>query len=94
MTLHRPSNVDNPQKLKDLMASLQDISKELPVIFPIHPRTRHRLNGFFNSGNSHNLNLLEPIGYLDFLALQRKASLVITDSGGIQEETTYLMCLA
>ncbi len=90
LTLHRPSNVDNPQKLNELMTSLQDISDKLPVIFPIHPRTRQRLNGFFDSNNSPNLHLLEPIGYLDFLALQRKASLVITDSGGIQEETTYL----
>ena len=76
------------------MTSLQDISEELPVIFPIHPRTRQRLNGFFDSGKPQNLHLLDPIGYLDFLALQRKASLVIRDSGGIQEETTYLMCLA
>ena len=82
--------MDNPQKLHELMTSLQDISEELPVIFPLHPRTRQRLNGFFDSGNSQNLHLLDPIGYLDFLALQSKASLVITDSGGIQEETTYL----
>lgn len=93
VTLHRPSNVDEPQMLAEIMAALADISRSLPVIFPIHPRTRQRLrdlNLLEPKSTEQNLTFLNPIGYLDFLALQRHAKLVITDSGGIQEETTYL----
>lgn len=89
-TLHRPSNVDDPAMLEQIMAALFDIGQQLPVIFPIHPRTRQRLQNTQYAICSTQLHLLEPLSYLDFLALQRHAALVITDSGGIQEETTYL----
>lgn len=87
VTLHRPSNVDDPDELARIVAALAEIGRELPVAFPVHPRTRARLRAL---PAAEGLRLLEPQGYLDFLALQRHATLVITDSGGIQEETTYL----
>jgi len=92
-TLHRPSNVDDPAMLKEIIAAFTDISRDVPVIFLIHPRTCQRLSdlNLLNQKSAiQNLKFLEPVGYLDFLALQRHAALVITDSGGIQEETTYL----
>jgi len=91
VTLHRPSNVDDPTMLKQIIETLGEISRDLPIVFPIHPRTRERIaaNKIKIRGNG-NLQLTDPIGYLDFLCLQQKAKLVITDSGGIQEETTYL----
>lgn len=90
VTLHRPSNVDNGSSLKAIMDALSEISKWIKVIFPVHPRTRKNLakNGIKQEGE--NFYLIDPLGYLDFLALQNCAGLVITDSGGIQEETTYL----
>lgn len=88
-TLHRPSNVDDPGQLGAISAALQQISRRLPVVFPAHPRTRQRLDAAgFTPGAA--LRLIEPLGYLDFLALQRSARLVLTDSGGVQEETTCL----
>ena len=90
VTLHRPSNVDDPTMLAEIMSTLVNISRDIPVIFPVHPRTRQQLqNSKFKIQNS-KLYLIEPLTYLDFLALQRHATLVITDSGGIQEETTYM----
>ncbi|HKF07055.1 MAG TPA: UDP-N-acetylglucosamine 2-epimerase (non-hydrolyzing) [Candidatus Sulfotelmatobacter sp.] len=91
VTLHRPSNVDDPVWLRDLLAILTDLSGQLSVIFPVHPRTRRRLNdiGIDHSANTR-LHLLEPLPYLEFIGLQRRATIVITDSGGIQEETTFL----
>lgn len=83
-----------PLMLAEIMAALADISRDVPVIFPIHPRTRQRLsdlNLLNPKSDNRDLNFLKPIGYLDFLALQSHAALVITDSGGgIQEETTFL----
>lgn len=90
VTLHRPSNVDNPAVLKEIISALLDISLDMPVIFPVHPRTRQRLETMWKATNHKQFHLIDPLGYLDFLALQRHAALVITDSGGIQEETTYL----
>jgi len=120
VTLHRPSNVDDLDWLRDLLITLTELSTQLSVIFPVHPRTRQRLqtltrvraetaaspdprslNETKGSGRGANpdagltrtapqLHLLDPLPYLEFLALQTKASLVITDSGGIQEETTFL----
>ncbi|NJP07783.1 MAG: UDP-N-acetylglucosamine 2-epimerase (non-hydrolyzing) [Chloroflexaceae bacterium] len=96
VTLHRPSNVDTPAMLTRIMATLAHISESLPVIFPIHPRTSKRLDDLplehkpWCMDTKARLHLVEPLGYLDFLALQRHATLVITDSGGIQEETTFL----
>jgi UDP-N-acetylglucosamine 2-epimerase (non-hydrolysing) len=88
VTLHRPSNVDEPEMLRSLLLTLAEISEEVPLLFPMHPRTRSRIEAFGLPIGS--LQLVEPLGYLDFLALQSQAALVITDSGGIQEETTYL----
>lgn len=90
VTLHRPSNVDNPVVLKKILASIDRIAARVPIIFPIHPRTRKKVKEIGIALNRRNFRLIEPLGYLDFLALQQKAALVITDSGGIQEETTYL----
>ncbi|HEX9697953.1 MAG TPA: UDP-N-acetylglucosamine 2-epimerase (non-hydrolyzing) [Acidobacteriota bacterium] len=88
VTLHRPANVDGVEALTRILATLDDLSARLPLVFPVHPRTREQVAaaGF----EASNLRLVEPLGYVDFLALQRAATLVITDSGGVQEETTYL----
>jgi UDP-N-acetylglucosamine 2-epimerase (non-hydrolysing) len=88
VTLHRPSNVDDSQSLKGILESLLEINEQLDVIFPVHPRTRQRVSEF--GLEVEKLRLLEPLPYIEFLALQRRAVVVITDSGGIQEETTYL----
>ena len=90
VTLHRPSNVDDPATLASIMAALDEIGRDLPLVFPMHPRTRQRLEGLRIGVNEARVQITEPLGYLDFLALQRHAALVITDSGGVQEETTYL----
>jgi UDP-N-acetylglucosamine 2-epimerase (non-hydrolysing) len=90
VTLHRPSNVDDPEVLTMIMGVFSEISHQIPVVFPVHPRTRQRLTALKLITDDPNIRLLEPMGYLDFLALQRHAALVITDSGGIQEETTFL----
>lgn len=87
-TLHRPSNVDSSLTLAELVGALAEISRRIPVLFPVHPRTRQRLRDVEEI--PEGLRLVEPFGYLDFLALQAHASLIITDSGGIQEEATYL----
>jgi UDP-N-acetylglucosamine 2-epimerase (non-hydrolysing) len=85
VTLHRPALVDGPL-LADAMASLSAVARELPVVFPVHPRTRKMLGGADYPG----VTLTDPVGYLDFLSLESEAAAVLTDSGGIQEETTYL----
>ena len=90
VTLHRPSNVDQPKALADLIEVLGRIGKQLPVLFAVHPRTRQRIVEFGLEAPSGGVRMLDPLGYLDFLALQRHAAVVITDSGGIQEETTFL----
>jgi len=92
LTMHRPGNVDTVEKLVELMQCILSISEELPVVFPCHPRTAKRLKEFDieNVKNNSSLKIVEPLGYLDFLKLQSEAKLVVTDSGGIQEETTYL----
>ncbi len=89
VTLHRPSNVDHPDTLSRLLAGLVALSERSPVVFPVHPRTRQMLQDIPSSA-SPNLKMLDPVGYVDFLCLQSQAELVVTDSGGIQEETTYL----
>ena len=88
VTLHRPSNVDESRVLKGILSSLLEISQQLAIVFPVHPRTRQRIAGF--GFNAPQLQLLDPLPYIEFLNLQRCATAVITDSGGIQEETTYL----
>jgi len=90
VTLHRPSNVDEPEMLRRIVATLSEISGELPVVFPMHPRTRQRLSALDLNQEIGRLGVVEPMGYLEFLALQRDARVVITDSGGVQEETTFL----
>src|SRR5437016_14493136 len=89
LTLHRPSNVDSTEKLSQLLGAIDAVAAEMPVIFPVHPRTKQRLT---QGGIQHHpqLRLIPPVGYLDFLCLLSKAKLVLTDSGGIQEETTAL----
>ncbi|HVZ59747.1 MAG TPA: UDP-N-acetylglucosamine 2-epimerase (non-hydrolyzing) [Terriglobales bacterium] len=88
VTLHRPSNVDDDHALKNILENLLEINSQLEVVFPIHPRTRRRIAEF--GMDVSKLHLAEPQPYIEFLALQRRATVVITDSGGIQEETTYL----
>ncbi|MCP5303463.1 MAG: UDP-N-acetylglucosamine 2-epimerase (non-hydrolyzing) [Pseudomonadales bacterium] len=88
VTLHRPSNVDEPVVAAELAKALQQIGQELPLIFPIHPRTLSRGDGLWESLSG--VKIVEPLGYLEFLGLMARARLVITDSGGIQEETTAL----
>ncbi len=93
VTLHRPSNVDDPDLLKKLMNGLVENSKKIKLIFAVHPRTRNNLeqNDMRDDLQNHdNLILIEPISYAPFMSLVKSAKLIITDSGGIQEETTYL----
>jgi UDP-N-acetylglucosamine 2-epimerase (non-hydrolysing) len=98
MTLHRPSNVDDPKTLEGILSAVSALATELPVFFPVHPRTRKNIANF---GLEHYLAQdkiapdagilpLDPLGYLDFLSLNDQARIVLTDSGGIQEETTVL----
>jgi UDP-N-acetylglucosamine 2-epimerase (non-hydrolysing) len=93
VTLHRPSNVDEPEVLGGILSALARIGARLPVVFPIHPRTRKNLAAFGllgARGLGDRVRLVEPLGYLDFLRLYSGARLVLTDSGGLQEETTAL----
>jgi len=105
LTLHRPSNVDNPKILRGILKALNELAKEIPVIFPAHPRTIKQIRNFkhqemvnyeenfLSEGlNNPNRNILTipPLGYIDFLCLMSNAAIVLTDSGGIQEETTIL----
>ena len=93
MTLHRPSNVDDKAILSGILDALEVIGERLPIVFPIHPRTRDRLDQFGLGDrvrNQRSLVLTEPLGYLDFLHLYSNSRLVLTDSGGVQEETTVL----
>jgi UDP-N-acetylglucosamine 2-epimerase (non-hydrolysing) len=93
MTLHRPSNVDDPDTLQGILSALDVVQARLPLVFPIHPRTRKNLVLFGLDAQvaaMKRLILTEPLGYLDFLCLMERARLVLTDSGGVQEETTIL----
>ena len=90
VTLHRPSNVDDPRKLIEMMHALDEIAEHVAVFFPVHPRTKKKIDEAGFVPRSQKLRLADPVGYLEFLALQEHAALVITDSGGIQEETTFL----
>ena len=93
LTLHRPSNVDHRDTFARILAALETITQTLPVIFPVHPRTRKTIASLGLSERvaaMKKLRLIEPLGYLDFLSLYSSARLVLTDSGGIQEETTFL----
>ena len=93
LTLHRPANVDDPTVFGRILQALEGISEQLPVIFPVHPRTRKRIAELgldARVANMKGLRLIDPLGYLDFLSLYSGARLVLTDSGGIQEETSVL----
>ena len=93
ITLHRPSNVDNMDTFEQIISAFEVIEKDMKLIFPIHPRTRKNIKATDlgkRVKDMENLVLLDPIGYLDFLCLMSSAALVLTDSGGIQEETTIL----
>jgi UDP-N-acetylglucosamine 2-epimerase (non-hydrolysing) len=88
--MHRPSNVDDSAELARILSVLNEIASDIQIIFRVHPRTAQVLRELQLGDFSPNLNLIDPLGYLEFLKLQRHASLLITDSGGIQEETTFL----
>jgi UDP-N-acetylglucosamine 2-epimerase (non-hydrolysing) len=88
LTLHRPSNVDGLETLKKIWRAIEVLSKEVSVVFPLHPRTRNNVKRF-GLKNGPGVLLTEPLGYLDFLHLEERAAVVLTDSGGVQEETTY-----
>src|SRR6267378_2045092 len=96
LTLHRPSNVDDPATLRGILDALSEIGKEIPIIFPIHPRTKKMVDQFGLGGhfstteNPRGLWMTDPLGYLEFLHLNMHAKLIITDSGGLQEEATVL----
>ncbi|MGD9488989.1 MAG: non-hydrolyzing UDP-N-acetylglucosamine 2-epimerase [Calditrichaceae bacterium] len=93
VTLHRPSNVDNKDHFLNLLHAFEVIEKDINIVFPIHPRSRKMIASFGlqkKVDQMKNLMILEPMGYLDFMNLMQNAKLVLTDSGGIQEETTYL----
>ncbi len=90
VTLHRPSNVDDPAQLRAVIDALIDIGGECPLIFPVHPRTRNVIKNNGLEIPEDRLRMVDPIGYLDFMKLMRYAVIVLTDSGGIQEETTAL----
>jgi UDP-N-acetylglucosamine 2-epimerase (non-hydrolysing) len=96
LTLHRPSNVDDPETLRGILDALREIGKEIPIVFPIHPRTKKmveqfRLGEYFSSaGKPQGLWMTDPLGYLELLHLNMHAKMVITDSGGLQEEATVL----
>lgn len=90
VTLHRPSNVDDVEWLGSMLKALSEVGRDLPIIFPVHPRTRERITPRARGKRSNGLLLCDPKPYLEFLFLQKNATVVITDSGGIQEETTFL----
>lgn len=90
VTLHRPSNVDNAVVLGRILAALNDVATDLPLLFPLHPRTRERIESAGLADQANAVRFMEPLGYIEFLALQERALVVLTDSGGIQEESTFL----
>jgi UDP-N-acetylglucosamine 2-epimerase (non-hydrolysing) len=98
LTLHRPSNVDDPKTLRNILGAISDLATTLPVFFPVHPRTRKNIESFglercltpTGTENPSGILPLEPLGYLEFLSLNDEARIVFTDSGGVQEETTVL----
>jgi UDP-N-acetylglucosamine 2-epimerase (non-hydrolysing) len=92
LTLHRPSNVDEPETLTRLISVIAEISTKLPIIFPVHPRTQQKITqlGLLNTLPAERLVMLPPVAYLEMLGLMQSAKLVLTDSGGLQEETTAL----
>ncbi len=90
VTLHRPANVDDGETLGEIVDALIEVSRSYPVVFPVHPRTRSRIDALGRNFDAQKLKMLEPLGYLDFAALVLDSKCVLTDSGGVQEETTFL----
>ena len=90
LTLHRPSNVDDPVVFERILTALTRIAERLPIVFPVHPRTRQRLDQFGFADSLRRLIVTDPLGYIDFLSLTAHAKLILTDSGGLQEESTAL----
>jgi UDP-N-acetylglucosamine 2-epimerase (non-hydrolysing) len=90
MTLHRPSNVDRPDTFRGILQAVRHIAAEMPVVFPVHPRTRARVREFGLESELDGTLMTEPLGYIDFLSLTSHAALILTDSGGLQEESTAL----
>ncbi|MEO8634311.1 MAG: UDP-N-acetylglucosamine 2-epimerase (non-hydrolyzing) [Gemmatimonadales bacterium] len=90
VTFHRPSNVDHPAVLGEILGALDDLAAQMPVVFPIHPRTRQRITDFGLGALARRVTLLDPLSYLETISLVEQATLVLTDSGGLQEETTVL----
>jgi UDP-N-acetylglucosamine 2-epimerase (non-hydrolysing) len=90
LTLHRPSNVDDRGTFGNILDAMRQVSAKMPVVFPVHPRTRNRLREFGLEDGVAGVTLTEPLGYVDFLALTSHAGLILTDSGGLQEESTAL----
>src|SRR5262249_400425 len=90
VTLHRPSNVDDASTFQRLLDVLTRISTEMPVVFPVHARTGLRMQALGVEQNGGGLHLIDPLGYIDFLSLTSRARIVLTDSGGLQEESTAL----
>ncbi len=89
LTLHRPRNVDTSERLQAILKGISEIKTDLPVVFPVHPRTREQL-GRLDVTFGERIQFIDPLGYVDFLGLLSNAALVLTDSGGIQEETSVL----
>jgi len=93
VTLHRPANVDDPARLRGLVKALEEVGRRLPLVFPVHPRTRQRLETMdagITSPAADSIRYVSPLGYLDFIGLVAGSRLALTDSGGLQEETTAL----
>ncbi len=90
VTLHRPSNVDSREVLAELLEGLREVAAVMPVIFPIHPRTRKQIDAFGLGALIDGIRLLDPLGYIETVSLLDQAAIVLTDSGGLQEETTML----
>jgi UDP-N-acetylglucosamine 2-epimerase (non-hydrolysing) len=90
LTLHRPSNVDDPVVLRRILDAIAEIARQVPIVFPVHPRTRERLKTFAGGDLLANVILTEPLGYIDFLSLTSNARIILSDSGGLQEESTAL----
>jgi UDP-N-acetylglucosamine 2-epimerase (non-hydrolysing) len=91
--MHRPSNVDDPSTLIEMVQAIRHIARRVPIVFPVHPRTRARLKSlgeWDELAKSPGVRLTEPLGYLEFLSLSSQAKIIVTDSGGLQEESTVL----
>jgi UDP-N-acetylglucosamine 2-epimerase (non-hydrolysing) len=89
-TLHRPSNVDDPSALRPVLEALAEVAQRFPVVLPVHPRTRRNIEAFGLAGLTAGLRVEDPLGYTEMLSLTESAAAVLTDSGGLQEETTAL----